>query len=70
MTAAQKAMKMWQDAIDAMYEAGSELGFVVSFKKYENDEERNAINEVFRICDKVISVYEREAFEDDEEDEA
>ena len=68
MTAAQEAMKKWQDAIDAMYEAGSELGFVVGFKKYENDEERSEIKEIFRICDRVISFYEHEAFGAEEDD--
>ena len=66
---AQEAMRKWQDAVDAMYEAGSELGFAVGFKKYENDEERDALNEVFRICDRVISFYEREAFGDGDENE-
>ena len=65
---AQEAMRKWQDAVDTMYEAGSELGFAVGFKKYENDEERDALNEVFRICDRVIAVYEREAFGAEEDD--
>ena len=64
---ARDAIKKWRDAVNTMYEAGSELGLAVSLGRYENDAERVELNEMFRVCDKVISAYEREAFGDEED---
>ena len=68
MKTAKEAMKMWKDAIDAMYEAGSELAGVKLFGSLKDDEERRTFDEVYRICDETINAYERIAFGGEDEE--
>ena len=59
---------MWKDAIDAMYNAGSELASVKLFGSFKDGEERRAFEEMYRICDESINAYERIAFGGEDED--